>query len=323
NARENEPRRARPMAAYLTLLITAAIWGFAFVAQRKGMESLDPFTFNALRFGLGALCVWAFSLLPRIRDRKPGAANPGPGPRNSWKGPLLLGALLFVAVSFQQIGMLWTGAGSAGFITGLYVVFVPLIGLGRGQKLNSLMIVAVALSLAGLAFINGKPSLQATLGNALVLVGAVFWALHVQLIDKLTKTRSSLRLARIQYWLCALLSLAGSLIYRAAVRKPVWDLALWKSIQAAGLPLLYAGIMSVAVAFTLQLHAQKKVQPHAASVILCLEGAFAMFGGWLLLGEKVSASALLGAALLLAAMLVSVSRERREFLIDKKTLPKT
>ena len=219
--------------------------------------------------------------------------------------------------------MLWTGAGSAGFITGLYVVFVPLIGLGRRQRLNSRHSLAIVLSLAGLALINGRPDLQASLGNLLVLTGAVFWALHVQMIDSLTKSHPSLRLAWIQYGVCAVLSLAGSLLYRSFQNKP-WEYAgIWKAIQAAGLPLLYAGIMSVGVAFTLQLHAQKRVQPQAASVILCLEGVFAMFGGWLLLDERVSSVSFLGAAMLLAAMLVSVSQERKEFLIDKKAVSKT
>ncbi len=309
------------------LLLAAAIWGFAFVAQRKGMESLDPFTFNALRFALGALCVWLADQLAKSRNRKPeteltaiAGAETLPKP---WKGPLALGFLLFLAASLQQIGMLWTGAGSAGFITGLYVVFVPLIGLGRRQRLNSRHSLAIVLSLAGLALINGRPDLQASLGNLLVLTGAVFWALHVQMIDSLTKSHPSLRLAWIQYGVCAVLSLAGSLLYRSFQNKH-WEYAgIWKAIQAAGLPLLYAGIMSVGVAFTLQLHAQKRVQPQAASVILCLEGVFAMFGGWLLLDERVSSVSFLGAAMLLAAMLVSVSQERKEFLIDKKAVSKT
>ncbi len=315
------------MAAQLLLLLAAAIWGFAFVAQRKGMESLDPFTFNALRFALGALCVWLAEQLTKSRKRRhepvlAAIAERGTRPK-TWKGPLALGFLLFLAASLQQTGMLWTGAGSAGFITGLYVVFVPLIGLGLRQRLSSRHILAILLSLAGLALINGKPDLQASLGNLLVLTGAVFWALHVQMIDKLTKSHPSLRLAWIQYGVCAVLSLAGSLLYRSFQNKP-WEYAgIWKAIQAAGLPLFYAGIMSVGVAFTLQLHAQKRVQPQAASVILCLEGVFAMFGGWLLLAERVTAVSFLGAAMLLAAMLVSVKQEREEFLIDKKAVSKT
>ena len=313
------------MTAYLSLLLTAAIWGLAFVAQRKGLEHLDPFTFNALRFALGALSVWLLARLPRFNAGKVNSGSPlnavTAARHESWKGSLLLGLLLFIAASLQQFGMLWTGAGSAGFITGLYVVFVPLIGLGRGQKLNALLVLAVALSLAGLTLINGKPDLQATLGNGLVLIGAVFWALHVQLIDKLTKSHSSLRLARIQYGVCAGLSLFGALIHRGLA----WlgFAGLGSSVISAGLPILYAGILSVGVAFTLQLQAQKRVQPHAASVILCLEGVFAMFGGWLLLREKVSPHAITGAALLLAAMLVSIWQERRDFLIDKKADFKT
>jgi drug/metabolite transporter (DMT)-like permease len=313
------------LAAYLTLLLTAAIWGLAFVAQRKGMDSLDPFTFNALRFALGAVCVALPGWFSKAKNPSAQIASADPAPLewNSWKGPLLLGSLLFLAASLQQFGMLWTGAGSAGFITGLYVVFVPLIGLGRGQKLNPPLALAVALSLAGLVLINGKPNLQATLGNSLVLAGAVFWALHVQLIDKLTKSHSSLRLAQFQYWVCAFLSLAGSLVHRVHSHQGIFTAKLLAGVRTASLPLLYAGIMSVGVAFTLQLHAQKKVQPHAASVILCLEGVFAMLGGWLLLREKVSSTAILGAALLLAAMLVSVWQERRDFLIDKKAASKT
>ena len=313
------------MAAYLTLVLTAAIWGLAFVAQRKGMESLDPFTFNALRFALGAACIALTGLISKAKKPNPEIPVTDHTPSNgkSWKGPLLLGLMLFLASSFQQFGMLWTGAGSAGFITGLYVVFVPLVGLGRGQKLNPPLISAVALSLAGLALINGKPDLQATLGNSLVLIGAVFWALHVQLIDKLTRFHSSLRLAAFQYWVCAFLSLVGSIVLQMVSKQSFVATDFLNSIWSASLPLLYAGIMSVGVAFTLQLHAQKKVQPHVASVILCMEGVFAMLGGWLLLRERVSATATLGAALLLVAMLVSVWQERREFLIDKKAACKT
>lgn len=310
------------MTSYLTLLLAAAIWGFAFVAQRQGLESLDPFSFNALRFALGALSVCLFSLLPKFSGRKSEAgiaeASPVQDDEKGWKGPLLLGFLLFIAASFQQVGMLWTGAGSAGFITGLYVVFVPLIGLGRKQKFTSMMLLAVILSLAGLVLINGKPSFEASLGNGLVLIGAVFWALHVQLIDRLTQTNSSLRLARIQYTVVALLSLAGSLIYVLFSHQAVPGIFVWKNVWSAGPAILYTGIMSVGMAFTLQLHAQKKVKPHTASVILCLEAVFAMFGGWLILQEKVTIPAFFGAALLLSAMLVSVFGERWDFLIDKK-----
>lgn len=298
--------------SHFILLLAAAIWGFAFVAQRKGMESLDPFTFNALRFILGAIFVQILGFF----GKKPTTLSPTP--QKDRKGPLLLGLLLFVASSFQQFGLIWTTAGSAGFITGLYVVFVPLIGLGRGQKFSFKTALMVALSVAGLLLINGKPSLEASLGNLLVLVGAVFWAFHVQTIDKLTKVHSSLDLAKSQYYLAAALSLLGGIVWNIFRPESFSVPAFLLALKSAAPALLYAGIMSVGVAFTLQLHAQKRVPPQAASVILCSEAVFAMFGGWILLKERLGVNSLFGAALLLAAMLLSVFTSRLDFLIDKK-----
>ncbi|MBW6513984.1 MAG: DMT family transporter [Candidatus Syntrophosphaera sp.] len=312
------------MLSYISLLFAAAIWGFAFVAQRKGMESLDPFTFNALRFALGALCVWLLRCLRRKRAGHDASLLNRAVISQFWQGPLMLGVLLFLAVSLQQTGMLWTGAGNAGFITGLYVVFVPIIGLFRGQRFRGWMLAAMALSVVGLALLNRSAQLNVSLGNSLVLLGAVFWALHVQMIDKLTKERPSLDLALVQYLVCVLLSLAASLAYRANMDVgQAFGRVLWEGIQTAFLPILYAGVMSVGIAFTLQLHAQKRVQPQAAAVILCLEAVFALLGGFLLLKESVNLFSILGALALFGAMLISVLSDRRDFLIDKKGAVKT
>lgn len=300
------------LVKYLELLLTAAIWGFAFVAQRKGSESLDPFLFNGLRFSLGALSIL---LLRWIWKQKEQTGRPEESVRlyagrsflNRFRPHLALGLLLFVAASLQQVGIIWTSAGSAGFITGLYVVFVPVIGLLRGQSLDRRMAIAVVVAVAGLYLINSGASLDATLGNALVLASAVFWALHVQMIDKLTRHHPSLDLALAQFSVCALLSLLSGFFYHLFLESGYlvsFDL-LW-NIQRALLPILYGGLMSVGIAYTLQIHAQKKVLPHQASLILCLEGAFAMLGGYLLLQERVSPTALVGALLLLTAMLISV-----------------
>lgn len=309
--------------SYFILLITAAIWGLAFVAQRKGMESLDPFTFNAVRFALGAATVWVIRIVGGVikssAANKPGSISPLLLSRQALRGSVYLGMLMFMAVSFQQVGLLWTTAGSAGFITGLYVVFVPLIGVFRGQRIKRWVVIAVLMSVFGLALINGSARLQASLGNLLVLLGAVFWALHVQAIDTLTRRHPSLDLALGQYLSCMLMSLFFSVGYQALIPdgKGFYQ-SIWKDIWIAALPVLYAGVMSVGVAFTLQLHAQKKVQPHTAAVILCLEGVFAMLGGIMLLGERVSLISAIGAITLLAAMIITVLGERREFLIDKK-----
>lgn len=310
--------------SYGGLAFTALIWGLGFVAQRKGLESLDPFTFNALRFALGSLCVYlVIRLGSRNKDGDQAAEGiflSEPTQRTLWGQPLLLGILLFIAASLQQVGMLWTGAGSAGFITGLYVVIVPLIGLLRGQQLRSYMGLAVLLAVPGLWLLNGASGLSATRGNLLVLIGAFFWAWHVQLVDKLSKEHPAMRLAAFQFAVCAVLSALGSLLW--AVISPgtsALGYALPDRIGSALLPLLYAGVFSAGIAFTLQIHAQKKVKPHTASVILCLEGVFALLGGWLLLSEQVVWQSLIGAGLLLGAMLVSILGEQgRFFLIDKK-----
>lgn len=297
------------------LILASAIWGFAFVAQRKGNESLHPLLFNGLRFALGALAlVVASAWVPKEEKR---ASKP------IGLEVLLLGFVLFIAASLQQIGLLWTGAGSAGFITGLYVVFVPLIGLWRGQKPAKGILIAIVLAVPGLWLINRGAALEASFGNLLVLISALFWAVHVQMIDKLTRQHASLGLAVSQYIVCAGLSLASWGVGQLSGLIAVHRLEIIQTgISQALLPLLYGGLASVGIAYTLQLHAQKKVAPAPASIILCLEGAFALLGGWLMLHEKLSPEALIGAALLLAAMLISISSSARgssEILIDKKS----
>ncbi|NLK50722.1 MAG: DMT family transporter [Candidatus Cloacimonetes bacterium] len=280
--------------------MASAIWGFAFVAQRKGNESMHPLLFNSLRFAIGALALLPFA----IRKSKP--SRPA---KASWDMELiLLGFILFIAASLQQIGMLWTGAGNAGFITGLYVVFVPLIGLFRGQKPAKFILLAILFAVTGLWLINQNSSLDASFGNLLVLISAIFWASHVQMIDRLTTRYPSLRLAIWQYGICATLSLLLWIITHILnilphhTAHPNFSAAL----HAGMIPVLYGGLGSVAIAYTLQLHAQKKVAPAPASIILCLEAVFALFGGWLLLNEKLSLQSLGGAAALFAAMLISV-----------------
>lgn len=308
---------SRSVIPTLELILASAIWGFAFVAQRKGNESLHPLLFNGLRFALGAMALYVAARLTAPKD--------GHRVKGIKMEPLLLGAVLFVAASLQQVGLLWTGAGSAGFITGLYVVFVPLIGLWRAQKPGRGILIAVLLAVAGLWFINRGAPLEASFGNMLVLISAVFWALHVQMIDKLTKQHASLDLAISQYLVCAVLSiLSWGLDQIFALTGPASVSTVPNGVLTALLPLLYGGLASVGVAYTLQLHAQKRVPPAPASIILCLEAVFALLGGWLLLSEKLSGAALTGAALLLAAMLISIfsfQAEASEILIDKKRPP--
>jgi drug/metabolite transporter (DMT)-like permease len=278
------------MFSNLLLLLTAALWGFAFVAQRLGSESLDAFSFNALRFALGAIFV-RFALYKSFRKRSALIILPG--------------TVLFVAASLQQIGIIFTSAGSAGFITGLYVVFVPLIGLLRGQRVTRKVITSILLAVIGLYLINSFKSLDVSLGNFLVLISAVFFAWHVQIVDKLSKIHPTGLLAFDQFAVCALLSTVSALIWRGFIHPGgIISKAYLMGIRAAFWPILYGGLISVGIAYTLQIKAQQKADPAPAAVIMCLEGVFALLGGWLLLSEELSARMLFGAGFLLGAMLL-------------------
>ena len=287
--------------SYLYLLLTAAIWGFAFVAQRMGNESLDPFSYNALRFCLGAVFIGLIRLFGK-RESRP-ATRQG----FSWQSPVVLGLVLFVASSLQQCGMLWTSAGSAGFITGLYVVVVPLLGLARGQKTGRLMWISSLLAVIGLGLINDFSDIQVSLGNLLVLIGAFFWAGHVQMIDKLRTEHGTLDLAFSQYSVTALLSLGVAIGY-SLIHQPESYLtgAIWEGIGKAAIPIAYGGIFSVGIAFSLQAYAQKRVPPARAAVILCSEAVFALFGGWWLLNETITLPMILGAVIVSISMLIAI-----------------
>jgi drug/metabolite transporter (DMT)-like permease len=279
------------MTSNLLLLITAALWGFAFVAQSKGSQSMDAFSFNAIRFALGAIFI-RIALHKSFKKQSKLLWQPG--------------LVLFIAASLQQIGIIFTTAGSAGFITGLYVLFVPLFGLFRKQIPGSRLVIAIALALPGMYLINSTGGLRASFGNLLVLVSALFWAIHVQLVDKYSKLHSTGQLAFGQFAICALLSALSALIWRFSTSSTeVFSAAYFSGIAKAWLPILYGGLISVGIAYTLQIKAQQKAEPAAAAIIMCLEGVFALLGSYLLLSEAVGLRSIFGALLMLFAMILA------------------
>lgn len=284
---------SKTLKAELLLLLAAVIWGFAFVAQRVGMEHVGPFTYNGARFLLGAL-----SLLPLLWLGRRSAAPVGPGGRRSiLGGSLLAGSILFVGASLQQVGIVHTTAGKAGFITGLYVVFVPLLGLLWGHRTPWSTWIGAALAVAGLYLLTLTDDLTVAEGDGLVLVGAFFWAGHVLVIGWLSGRRvEPVLLACLQFIVCAVLSLAV-----AVTTEPITASGLW----GGALPILYGGLLSVGVAYTLQVVAQRDAPPAHAAIILSLETGFAALGGWLLLNESLSGRGLIGCALMFAGMLLS------------------
>lgn len=278
--------------ANLLLLLAAAIWGFAFVAQRLGMAHVGPFTFNAIRFGLGAL-----SLLPLIRvtrARREAAVPARPG--TLWLGGLLVGVALFAAASAQQIGIVTTTAGKAGFITGLYVVLVPLAALLWGERASWVTWAGAVLAAVGLYYLSVTETLTLSAGDAWVLLSAVLWTVQIHLIARLTRVLDPLLLAAAEFAVCSLLSWAVAL---------ATETITWAGVVGALWPLAYGSFMSVGVAFTLQVVAQRHAHPTPAAIIMSLESAFAALGGWLLLDERLGTRGVLGAALMMAGMVLA------------------
>jgi len=287
------------LRANLLLLLASLIWGFAFVAQRIGMKYIGPLTFNGLRFSLGGLV-----LVPFLFRRIPGLDSSSPNPLKSKRILLALGLtglLLFCGATLQQFGIQSTTAGKAGFITGLYVVFVPFAGIFLKHKSDLFVWIGVALSTIGLFLLSIKSGLSMERGDFLVLLCAIVFTGHVLLIGWLSPQMDSFYLAIIQFAICGLLSLAGSLIFEQPACSQVINGAV---------PVLYGGIFSVGIAFTLQVIGQKEARPATAAILLSMEAVFAAFGGWLILNEFLTFRAIAGCWLMLAGMFISQFKNR-------------
>lgn len=293
---EHTPRRESNYSSDALLFMTAGIWGFAFVAQRMGMDHVGPFTFNGIRFLLGAL-----TLVPLL-FLKPSWATPRKQPKRKrsrkkiLRASIWLGLFLFLGASFQQMGIVHTTAGNAGFITGMYVVFVPILGLFLGKKTGFGTVIGVILAALGLYLLSVTGGLNIAWGDLLVLISAVFWACHVLLIGWLSRRAELAKLSITQYLICSALSMIVAVCSETITIE---------GIQGAMIPILYGGVCSVGIAYTLQVIGQKKAHPAHAAIILSLEAVFAALGGWLILGEVLSTRGMIGAALMLSGILIS------------------
>jgi len=285
------------LRANALLTLTAIIWGSAFSAQRSGMESIGPFAFNAARFALGAL-----SVLPLLLAslRRPAGEGPASRPRASvgrkaaYAG--ITGVVLFCGTTFQQAGLVTTTAGNAGFITCLYVVLVPIAGLAFGRRSGARIWIGAAVALAGLYVLGVDDGITMTKGDLLELIGAFFWTAHILVIGRFGSLMDGLELALGQYLVCSALSLCGALAFEPAP---------FAGLAAAAVPIIYGGVMSTGVAFTLQIYAQKTAHPAHASIIMSMESLFAAIGGILILGEPLTARLGVGGSLMLAGTIVS------------------
>ena len=277
----------------LLLLLTATIWGVAFVAQSVGMDYVEPFTFNGLRNLLGALV-----LLPVIygMSGKKAAAVEKKDTRTLWLGGVLCGLCLCVASSLQQIGIQYTTAGKAGFLTAMYIIMVPVFGLFLKKKCSPFVGISIVLATVGLYLLSIKEGFNIGKGDIYVISCAVVFSIHILVIDYFAPKCNGVKLSCIQFLVCGVLCSVIALV----VEEPTIS-----GILAAWLPIAYAGVMSCGVAYTLQIIGQKGMNPTVASLILSLESVISVLAGWLLLHQTLSAREIIGCAIMFAAIILA------------------
>ncbi len=274
--------------ADLLMLFIAVIWGSTLVAQRLGMEAVGPFFFSAARFILGAVL-----LLPLVHYR--GKAENGKTER-LWRDGTRLGLVIAVGINLQQIGLQFTSIANAGFITGLYVVIVPVMGLFLRHKVPGATWIGILLAVAGMYLLSVQGDLQIAKGDWLQLIGAFAWAAHVVLVSILSQRHDPIRLSVVQFFVCGLVCLLLSLLF-----EPVSSQHIIQALPA----ILYGGVFSVGLGYTLQVVAQRSAIPSHAAIIFSMESVFAALAAWFVLGEALTTRAMFGAALMLLGMLVA------------------
>ena len=280
----------------ILMIIAAALWGFTFVAQKTGMDHLEPLMFTAIRFAIGATC-----LLFLIRFLGIQKLN-----REGLIAGVIMGVLITLGITLQQIGIVETTAGKSGFLTAIYILLVPIFLSVGGNKLPRQIWPAVVLALVGLYFLTIKDVPLATMfssinkGDYWVLASSIFWALHIIYVGKAARNHDPLRLSIVQFYTCAVLSFIAALVF-----EPIILIDITNGIKGAWLEIAYSSIASVAIAFTLQVFAQQSMPPHYAAMILSLEAVFAVIGGVLLIGEILTARMVFGFALIFAGIILA------------------
>lgn len=285
------------------LVLTAFIWGTAFVAQSVGMDYLGPFTFNGVRSLIGGAallpCIWLFQ-----KGKGKATEKPSRGARKELiAGGIACGLLLFAASSLQQIGIQYTTAGKAGFITAFYIVIVPVLGMFLHKKISGKVWGAVAIALAGLYFLCITEKFAVGKGDILIFLCALVFSIHILVIDYFSPKVDGVKMSCIQFFVCGIVSLP-----------PMFFTETPKigAIVEGWAPLLYAGVLSCGVAYTLQIIGQKNVNPAVASLILSLESCFSVLAGWMVLGEKLSMRESVGCVLMFAAIILAQLPDRKK-----------
>lgn len=312
-------RKMRKITGSLLLTLAALIWGVAFVAQSSGGAIIGPYTFNSLRFLIGA-CV----LFPIVRSlKRPETCREG---RFNLKGGALCGLALFLGTTLQQLGLYYgTGAGKAGFLTACYILLVPILRLFFKKKCGINVWIGVVLATAGLYLLCIDGDFELQLSDGLVLLSALFFSFHILLVDHFSARINEIRLSFLQFLTSGLLGLLPMLFIDMSPANG--GLSSWAapfSVLSAWIPLLYAGVLSSGLAYTLQVVGQKRTDPTIASLIMSLEAAFAVLAGWLLLHERMSPREIAGCLLIFPAILLAqipASAFRRKKRTPEQRLP--
>ncbi|MDO4475545.1 MAG: DMT family transporter [Lachnospiraceae bacterium] len=291
--------KKKQLIGSLLLLLTATIWGSAFVAQAVGLELVGTFTFSAARCFLGFLALLpVIAVLDRMKQKN-GQALPEKTPegrKTLLKGGVACGFFLFAASNMQQIGIQYTTVGKAGFITALYIIMVPILGLFLKKKVSFNVWISVVLALAGLYLLSMKGNMLPGKGDLCVLLCALLFSFHILVVDHFSPLTDGVKMSCIQFLVCGLLSAVMMVLVEKPQLTQIWN---------ARTAIVYAGVMSCGVAYTLQIVGQKDLDPTIAALIMSLESVISAISGWLLLGQVLSGREILGCVITFAAIVLA------------------
>lgn len=293
----------------LLLLLTAVVWGFSFIAQSKGVELISPVAFNGIRSMLGAVVLIPVIFLLDLGKKKRNTYPPQ-NIKTLIIGALVCGTILCTSSTLQTFGLLYTSPGKSGFITALYMVFIPIIGLFLGKKTRPIQWVCVLIAICGLYLMCINSELEINIGDVLTLMSAVSFSCHILVIDYFSPKVDGIKLASIQFFVCGAISLIYVLLFEELTLEPVLD--CWMSIG-------YAGALSCGVGYTLQIVGQKYTDPTSASILMSLESVFATLAtvvlvalGWDLTGGQLSSREILGCVLMFVAIILVQLPEKKK-----------
>lgn len=284
----------KELKASIMLFITSIIWGLAFVAQAQGMEHIGPFTFTAAR----SLVAIIFLYLTYVFFNKTSKSYREQkfDMKRTIRGGVLCGLVFTFGINFQQIGLVYTTAGKASFLTALYIVFIPIIGLFYGKKINRKLQLCIVLAMIGTYLMSVKGSLSMNIGDLITIFGSIVFAIHILMLSEFSKDTNAVLVSLIQFAVCGFFSLIAALIFEGI------DMS---AILKSYLAILYVGILSSGVGFTIQLMALKELDPVVASMISSLESVFGAVFGWLILSQSMSEREIIGGIIIFVATLIA------------------